>query len=111
MDAVCGNGHYFAGQLEMVAADPVGRILAGLMKDCVKRKKVQDLPMPVLMSSMMGVVALPTLMAEPFARVAPRWAHKLSKAYIEHSLLTDKALEQRVDLALRMLKREEGARA
>jgi AcrR family transcriptional regulator len=81
-----------------------GIILVGLVRRCQAEGRLMDLPVPVVMSTIMGVVGVPSLMAEPMARAKFDFKGFPTRKQFEQSLLTDKALEQRVDLALKALK-------
>jgi hypothetical protein len=81
-----------------------GIILVGLVRRCQAEGRLMDLPVPVAMSTIMGVVAVPSLMADPMARAKFDFKGFPTRKQFEQSLLTDKALEQRVDLALKALK-------
>jgi len=58
----------------------------------------------VAMTTVMGVVAFPTMIAEPIARVKFGGHGASHRKMIEDALLSDEALELRVDLALKALK-------
>jgi AcrR family transcriptional regulator len=81
-----------------------GIILVGLVGRCQAEGRLVDLPVPVVMSTVTGVVAYPSLMAEPMAQLKFDFKGFPTRKQFEQSLLTDKALEQRVDLALKALK-------
>jgi len=79
-----------------------GLIVAGLVRRCQAEGRLADLPMPVAMSTIMAVVAFPTLVAESLSKV--KFAGFPRRKLFDKALLTDKALEQRVDLALKAVK-------
>ncbi|HTB23678.1 MAG TPA: TetR/AcrR family transcriptional regulator [bacterium] len=81
-----------------------GIILAGLVHRCQDEGRLAKLPVPVAMTTLMGVVVFPTLVAEPIARAKFGGQGPSHRKMIEDSLLTDGALELRVDLALKALK-------
>jgi AcrR family transcriptional regulator len=81
-----------------------GIILAGLVKRCQAEGRLEAMAVPVAMTTLMGVVAFPTLIAEPLGRAKFDCKGFPSAKALEDSLLTDKALELRVDLALKALK-------
>jgi AcrR family transcriptional regulator len=81
-----------------------GIILAGLVRRCQEQGRLAKLPVPVAMTTVMGVVAFPTMIAEPIARIKFEGHGPSHRKMIEDSLLTDEALELRVDLALKALK-------
>jgi AcrR family transcriptional regulator len=79
-----------------------GQILAGLVRKCVAVGALTDLPLPVLMSTIMGVVVAPTLMADPLIKSEIKAMGP--KEEIEKALLSDEGLELRVALALKAVR-------
>ncbi len=81
-----------------------GLVLAALVAKCQKKGRLADLPLPLVMSTLMSALVMPTLVADVFVtQKKPSWTH-VTPALVNDSLLTDKALERRVDLALKALK-------
>jgi AcrR family transcriptional regulator len=78
-----------------------GVILAGLVRRCQADGRILDLPTPAVMTTVMGMVAFPSLMAEPLARMKMDVKGFPNRKAIEQSLLSDSAVELRVDLALK----------
>ncbi len=51
----------------------------------------------------MGAVILPSLMAGPLVKVAPKLPFGITRKLVEHNVLSDAALAERVDMALHAL--------
>jgi AcrR family transcriptional regulator len=81
-----------------------GGILAGLALRCKAEGRIADLPMPVIMGTLTCLVGGPTLIAEPMANAKFSGTNFPTRQAIEDSILTDEALELRVDLAMKALK-------
>lgn len=83
-----------------------GVILAGLVKRCQAEGSIVELPLPAVMAVAMSVVNVPSITAEPMAAMMAKFSpHGFpGRKAVEDALLTDEALEQRVDLALKALK-------
>ena len=88
-----------------------GKVLVGLIQACQAKGRLQKLSIPLVMGSVMGLLAAPTLMADLMidkAKAAskgggPGWI-KLDPKEVQDSILSDAALELRVDLALKAFK-------
>jgi len=82
-----------------------GKVLVGLIKACQAKGRLMDLPIPMVMGSIMGLLAAPTLMADVMiAKVSRGGWIKLDADEVRDSILSDAALELRVDLALKAFK-------
>lgn len=80
-----------------------GRVLVGLLEAGKRARRLENLPIPLMMGTIMGVIGAPTLMADVMMnRTKTAWA-KLDPEAVKACLLTDEALELRVKLALKAL--------
>ena len=81
-----------------------GKVLVGLITACQAKGKLRKLPIPLVMGMLGGMMATPTLMADSLCAKGPgSWIH-LDPAHVRDSILSDAALELRVDLALKAFK-------
>jgi AcrR family transcriptional regulator len=87
-----------------------GKVVVGLIKACQAKGKLMDLPIPLVMGSLMGLLATPTLTADLMmakakaaAKGGPGWI-RLDPKEVHDSILSDAALALRVDLALKAFK-------
>jgi AcrR family transcriptional regulator len=81
-----------------------GLMLLDLIRRCQSEGSLADLPVPVVMGTLMSVIAMPTLVVEAIAKAKFKGLPSLPGKYMEKSLLTDKALELRVELALKAVR-------
>jgi AcrR family transcriptional regulator len=81
-----------------------GKLIVGLLKRCTAEGKLAELPVPLMMGSLMAQLSMPTLMADVMmGKHCPEWM-KHDPKVVENAILTDAALSMRVDLALKALK-------
>ncbi len=88
-----------------------GIILAGLVMRCQQEGRLMPLPLGVVMTSMMGMVLFPTLVAEPFIGARFEFRPMADPDTFREILLSDQGLEVRVDLALKALRTDGGPAA
>lgn len=80
-----------------------GRIVIGLLKRCMREGLLKRRRMLRTVPFLVGGTIGPILMAEPIVKVAPKLPFDVSRRMVEGELLTDAALEERVDMVLKAL--------
>ncbi|MGH7443201.1 MAG: TetR/AcrR family transcriptional regulator [bacterium] len=88
-----------------------GIILAGLVLRCQAEGRLVDLPLPVVMITIMGIVMFPTIVAEPFLQARFQFPDLPPNETFKEWMLSDAALETRVDLAMKAIKADSGGRS
>lgn len=81
-----------------------GMLITGLVKRCMKAGLLTEMNVHSAMPFMMGAIATPCLMADGMMSVASKLPFKISAKHLKTELLSDAALEKRVDLVLKALK-------
>lgn len=81
-----------------------GKVLVGLFQRCMREGRLQKRPLPLVASFAIGSLAGPNLMADLMGELAPQLPFNLGRKLIEKEVLSDAALERRVDLLLKALK-------
>lgn len=79
------------------------RIIIGLLKRCMAEGSLKRRPMLRALPFVMGAVVLPSLMAGPLVKVAPKLPFGITRKLVEQNVLSDAALAERVDMALHAL--------
>jgi AcrR family transcriptional regulator len=77
--------------------------LLGLVKECRKEGDYQGLPDPVVLLMLLAMVGVPHLMIEVLSRSKVIHPFGLKRAVLHVALLSDGALQKRIDLALNLL--------
>jgi len=98
------DGNAEAKRFVLINLPRHGMILTALVKRCQTDGRLVDLPMPLVMGTLMGILTFPTLIAGPLANAKFDIRDYPSPKMFEQALLTDEALDRRVDLAMKALK-------
>lgn len=101
-DLVLGNAE--AKRFALANGPRHAKVLLGLLARCQKEGRLARMPKLQALPMLMASLAAPTLMAEALAAAAPKLPFNLSRRLVDQALLSDAALRQRVDLALRALR-------
>ncbi|MBL8023207.1 MAG: TetR/AcrR family transcriptional regulator [Elusimicrobia bacterium] len=79
------------------------KILMGLAADAQKAGQLDPAPLPFVMTFIMAGVGLPHILLESFKSVKVRHPYGFPFSEVEEALLTDEAIDQRVQAVLRGL--------
>ena len=101
-DLLLGNAE--ARRFALANGPRHGKLILGLVERCQKEGKLARHPRAMVMTLLMSGIGAPNLMADAVIAAAPKLPFGLTKKIVEQSLLSDKALELRVDLLLKALK-------
>lgn len=82
-----------------------GVVLGRLMRRCMAEGHFQQLPLLTVMPFAMGALGAPVIIADGLAKLAPQLPFGLTRLVVERNLLSDAALQGRVDLILKALKK------
>lgn len=82
-----------------------GKVLKALIQRCTDEGHFERQPPFMAMTLTMGTLGAPTLMADGLAAMAPQLPFGITKSLVDQNLLSDAALQRRVDLILKALKK------
>ncbi|TPW20642.1 MAG: TetR family transcriptional regulator [Elusimicrobia bacterium] len=85
-------------------------IVLGLIKEGVRAKELRDLPEPLVLALLMGVISTPNIMATLVECSGAKRPLGRSVAQFQDELLSDAAIAERVDIVLAGLSRKGGKR-
>ena len=85
-------------------------IVLGLIKEGVRAKELRDLPEPLILGLLMGVISTPNIMATMVECSGAKRPLGRSLATFQDELLSDAAIAERVDIVLSGLSRKGGKR-
>lgn len=76
-------------------------VLALLIRKCQKTGSIEKEPLPLIMTSLLGTVGVPHLIFELLERTSARRPFGLALSVMRRSVLSDSAIEKRVERALK----------
>ncbi len=76
------------------------KVILGLVRACQKTGTLARVPVPMALAHLMGCIAAPNVMFAVAESAGLPLTLRLLQPYIHRTLLTDRAIAQRVDLAL-----------
>jgi AcrR family transcriptional regulator len=97
------NGNAEAKRFAMANAPRHGKVLAELVQRCQKEKRLADLPKGTAMVMLMSGTIFPVIMCEGAKAMVARMPFKATKKMVEHAMLGDDFIRNRIDLLLKAL--------
>lgn len=85
-------------------------IVLGLIKEGVRAKELRDLPEPLVLGLLMGVISTPNIMATMVECSGAKRPLGRSVSQFQDELLSDAAIAERIDIVLAGLSRKGGKR-
>lgn len=85
------------------------KILGQLISECIDQGLIDELPLPILLFQILGVVGIPHLAIEFIQRMGVLRPFGVTTSVITKSMLTDSALSKRVEFALKSVVTKKGA--
>ena len=97
------NGNADAKRFALANAPRHGKVLAGLVQRCMAEKRLAKYSKGTVMVLLMSGITFPVIMVEGSKAMMPRLPFKISEKMVEHIMLSDESIRQRIDLLLKAL--------
>ena len=97
-------GHPEARRFALANGPRHGKVILGLVDRCQREGRLARLPKLAVMPLLVAGIGVPCLLADAMIAAAPKLPFNLTAKLVDQALLSDKALELRVDLLLKALK-------
>jgi AcrR family transcriptional regulator len=85
------------------------QVIAGLIRECQSQGHIKEMPLPGAVAFLAGSVAMPVAAMGLIERASARKPFGMPLKQVQTLLMSDAAIEERAELALKALAREKGA--